>query len=100
MGQRSNDAFLEDAQTELRQEECVSGMGQSGSGAAVKDVQTALSKEECAKGMGQIAMQTMNLLHSDQNSNWLLQLNRNQISLLLNLPAGDEAEKAFLERSP
>jgi len=52
MGQRSQHAAVEDAQTELRREECASGMEQRSINAAMKDAPIKLRKEECALSMG------------------------------------------------
>ena len=75
-------------------------MGQSTNFAAMKDAQIKLREEECAAGMGHIAMQMMNLLHLDHNSNRLLQLDPNPMSMLLDLPAQDKEEVAFPLRWP
>ena len=110
MGQSSNGAESKGAQINLRKEECASGMGQCTNGAAAKDAQIRLRMEDyalgmgqrlsyaaekdaqirlrdgaCARGVGHIAIHTMNLLHSDQNSIRELQLNPNPISMLQDL---------------
>ena len=98
MGQRGNDAEVKDAQIKSSKGGYVLSTEQRSNAAAVKDAQTELLEEACVAGMGPIAIQTRNQLHSDQNLNWPLQLNRNKTSLLLNLPPWNEVEEAFPER--
>ena len=82
---RTSDATTMDAQTKLSKEECASVMGQRSSDAASKDVQIRRREEECAGGMGHITTEMMNLLHLDQSSNRLLQIDPNPMSMLLDL---------------
>ena len=77
MGQSANYAAKKDAQTGLRLEEYALNMGQSANYAAQKDVEVMFRKEGCATSIGQWHTQTMDLVHSDQNLNKLLQLNLN-----------------------
>ena len=58
--------------------------------AAVKDAQTKSSVEESVGGTAHIAIHTMNLLHSDQNSIKLLWLKPFPTSVLLELPSDDD----------
>ena len=89
MGQRSKYAAVKDVQTMPTREECASGMGERGY-AAKKDAQIRLREEECVRGMGHITTQMMDLLHLDQNSNRLLQLDPNPMSVLMNLQSWDK----------
>ena len=75
MGQRSNCAATKDAQIKLRKEECAEGMEQRSNYAAVKDVQIEPCVEKSVEGTGYIVIHTINLLHLDQNTRILLQLN-------------------------
>ncbi len=76
MVQRSNNARAKDVQTKPCKEEYALSMGHSESDAAVKDVQTKPIDEVYAEGTGHIAIHKMNLLHLDQNTTRLLQLNQ------------------------
>ena len=95
MGQRLDYAAKKDVQIRFRKEEYELGVGQrldyenyfiTTQIAAKKDIEATLRKEQCAVDMGHIAIQKMNLLHLDQNSDRQLQLNLNPMSMLLKLP--------------
>ena len=77
-------------------------MGQRSNYAGKKDAQNKLRKGECAGGMVHIAIQTMNLLHSDQNTDTdsLLQPHPNLTSILLSPSSEFKEEGAFPEKSP
>ena len=55
-------------------------------------------KGEHAEGTGHITINTMNLLHLDQNTRILPQLKPNQISMPLELPSKHKEEVVFQER--
>ena len=75
-------------------------MEQSANNAAKRDAQRTFTKEGRAIGMGHIAIKTMNLLHLDLDSDRLLLLDPNPISMLPDLPSLDEEEEAFPEKWP
>ena len=95
MGQRTNYAAKKGVRIRLIKEDFAVGMGQSANVAVAKVAQTMLREEGCALSMGHIAIQMMNLLHSeDLNSNRLLQVDLNLL-LLLHLPSQVEEEAMF-----